>query len=397
MTEDDRAAHLGLMQTAFLSSDDDATLRGSMDLQLADAHRLGEFIDGELVGSACATVRELTVPEAVGVEALAVSWVAVAPDQRRRGVLSGLMRRQLSDAHEAGGPAVAALWASEAAIYQRFGYGCATTKVDYRVSAKATFRPEIDLGDDRVREVAPEDAVAIARPLYDAYAARRPGCWRRTDRDWRYRAYDPAGLRGGRTAQRWAVHPDGFATFRAKHNWTERGPDCTIAVDELIATTPAAHAALLRYLLDMDLSGWLTVSGATDDPMPVLLENSRTAIGTLTDALYIRLVDLDRALSQRRYRTPVDVVIEISDALCPWNEGRWRLSTDERGGATVSRTGDPADLATRATELGATYLGGTRLTTLADAGLVTEHTPGAVAALSAALLSERAPRTLDVF
>ena len=397
MTEDDHAAHLELVQTAFLSTDGDDDLRGSMDIQLADARRLGEFVGGRLVGSACATVRELTVPGGVGVAVLAVSWVAVAPDQRRRGVLSGLVRRQLRDAHEEGGPAVAALWASEAAIYQRFGYGCATAKVDYRVSAKAAFRPEIDLGEDRVREVAPEEAVAIARPLYDAYAAGRTGSWRRTDRDWRYRAYDPVGLRGGRTAQRWAVHPDGYASFRAKHSWTERGPDSTIAVNELVAATPAAHAALLRYLLDMDLSGWLTVAGATDDPMPVLLQNSRNAIGTLTDALYIRLVDLDRALAQRRYRAPVDVVVEVADALCPWNEGRWRLSADEKGGATVSRTTDRADLSTRATELGAAYLGGTRLTTLADAGLVAEHTPGAVAALSAALLSERAPRTLDVF
>ncbi|MCW2613680.1 MAG: GCN5-related N-acetyltransferase [Frankiales bacterium] len=51
-----------------------------------------------------------------------VTWVAVAPTARRQGVLRSFMTRQLTDLHERG-TAVAALWASEGAIYQRFGYG----------------------------------------------------------------------------------------------------------------------------------------------------------------------------------------------------------------------------------------------------------------------------------
>src|SRR6185312_13773630 len=45
-----------------------------------------------------------------------VTWVGVQPTHRRRGVLRGLMRKQLDDLHEQGEP-LAALWASESLIY----------------------------------------------------------------------------------------------------------------------------------------------------------------------------------------------------------------------------------------------------------------------------------------
>src|SRR6185503_18593563 len=51
-----------------------------------------------------------------------VTWVGVIPTHRRRGILRDLMRRELEDVHSWGEP-IAALWASEAAIYGRFGYG----------------------------------------------------------------------------------------------------------------------------------------------------------------------------------------------------------------------------------------------------------------------------------
>ena len=64
-----------------------------------------------------------------------VTLVGVHPSHRRRGILRELMRRQLDDAHERG-EAVAVLWASEAAIYGRFGYGMATTSVRHRRRAR---------------------------------------------------------------------------------------------------------------------------------------------------------------------------------------------------------------------------------------------------------------------
>ena len=53
-----------------------------------------------------------------------VTMVTVRPTHRRRGILRGMMTRQLNDLH-ARGRRRGVLWASESVIYQRFGYGIA--------------------------------------------------------------------------------------------------------------------------------------------------------------------------------------------------------------------------------------------------------------------------------
>ncbi|MFD0639374.1 sterol carrier protein domain-containing protein [Catenulispora yoronensis] len=106
--------------------------------------------------------------------------------------------------------------------------------------------------------------------------------------------------------------------------------------------------------------------------------------------LYVRIVDVDRALAARRYAVPVDAVFEVSDPFCPWNSGRWRLRGDADG-AVCERTTDPADLLLGPRELGAAYLGGYSLAALGRAGRIEELTPGALAAASRAFLSDSAP------
>jgi predicted acetyltransferase len=123
----------------------------------------------------------------------------------------------------------------------------------------------------------------------------------------------------------------------------------------------------------------------------------------MVDALWVRLIDVPRALAGRRYASPVDVVIEVRDELLPANAGRWRLTTarDADTGQGLAASCEPAsgaaDLALDVTGLGATYLGGTRLGALAGADLVSELRPGAVRALSAALAWDPAPWCPMVF
>jgi hypothetical protein len=103
-------------------------------------------------------------------------------------------------------------------------------------------------------------------------------------------------------------------------------------------------------------------------------------------------VDLPAALAARGYGAPLDVVLEVEDAFCPWNAGRWRLVSAGPGGAvSCVRTEDPADLALTARELGAAYLGGVALTSLAGAGLVRELRTGALAEASRAFAGDVAP------
>ena len=163
------------------------------------------------------------------------------------------------------------------------------------------------------------------------------------------------------------------------------------------ATTPEAYAALWAYLAGIDLTPRLTLYRAPlDDPLQHIIADVRALDMSMYDSLWIRLADVDRALASRTYSTPVDVVFDVRDEVCPWNAGRWRLSADGSG-AVCERTQDPADLALSSTELGAAYLGGPTLVGMAAAGLVTELRPGALIAASRAFAGDRLPWCPEVF
>ena len=114
------------------------------------------------------------------------------------------------------------------------------------------------------------------------------------------------------------------------------------------------------------------------------------------DSLWVRLVDLPRALAGRAYLQPFEVVLEVTDEVCPWNAGRWALRWDGTE-ATCGRTALPAALALGVAELGAAYLGGTTLDVLARAGRVRELRAGALAAASRGFGWDRAPWCPEIF
>ncbi|CPU67309.1 Conserved hypothetical protein (GNAT acetyltransferase?) [Mycobacteroides abscessus] len=139
-------------------------------------------------------------------------------------------------------------------------------------------------------------------------------------------------------------------------------------------------------LTDLDLTHEVTpFMLPVDDVVTSLLVDPRSASPRLADNLWVRVVDVPGALAARRYAADVDVVLHVTDERLPDNAGRWRLRAEAFGPATAERTDDAADLSLDVRELGATYLGGTSLAALGAAGLVTEHSPGALARTSAAL------------
>jgi predicted acetyltransferase len=171
-----------------------------------------------------------------------------------------------------------------------------------------------------------------------------------------------------------------------------------LTVRELMAADSAASAALCTDLLSRDLTTEFRLPRRpVDDPLLCQLADPRRARPQLNDNLWVRIVDLPRALAGRGYSCPVDVVLEVRDEILPSNAGRWRLTTAGETGAgpglaaACVPAASPADLGLDVTELGAAYLGGTRLGALADAGLVAELRPGAVRQLSAAMSWDPAP------
>src|SRR5262249_43834293 len=110
----------------------------------------------------------------------------------------------------------------------------------------------------------------------------------------------------------------------------------------------------------------------------------------LADNLWVRPLDIPAALSARRYATEGQLTVEVSDAFLPDLAGRYTLEAASDG-ATCARSDHSADISLDVAALGATYLGGVSFTTLAQAGLVYEERPGALAHADAMFTTFPAP------
>jgi predicted acetyltransferase len=354
----------------------------------------------ELVGTAAAFTRRLAVPGAL-LPACHVSMVAVAPTARRQGVLSALMDRQLHDILAAGVEPVAALWATEGRIYQRFGYALASQRMKINIDNREVRLRQPVRPAGRLRRATVDDARPDLTRIYARVYPDRPGYSERHSRTWDYLLADPPSGRGGMSRLRVVLHdgpdgPDGFALYRVKLDWSNGSPSGTVSVHEVVTADPVAYAQIWQYLLTMDLTRTVSASNcAPDEPLTHMASDPRQLGGHIADALWLRVVDLAHALRSRAYSGPADAVLEVTDPLLPANTGRWRLTVTE-GSATCAPSTDPADLRCDIGALGAAYLGGTSFTTLAAAGRAT-GTARILAELSTAFGWHRAPTSPEIF
>ena len=362
----------------------------------------GFQVDGRWISTCGAYTRTLTVPGG-SVPVAAVTIVTVQPSYRRRGLLTEMMTHQLHDIHERGDEPIALLWASESAIYGRFGYGQATPQVRLTGKTKtAGFRQEVDLGGGSVGEVERDQAIPVIKRLHGSLLPDRVGALNRNDDWWDVRWHDPESERHGASAYRFALHydrrgrPDGYVAFRVKTSW-ESDSGSEVIISELDAVPGPARAALWRFILDLDLVRRFSTHGSpVDEPLRYLVHDLRSVKAELEDGTYARLVDVPRALEARRYLTELDVIIGVQDPLLPDNNGSIRLEGGPDG-AVVTRSRRRPDVIMSVRELSAIYLGGTPLVPLARAGLVTERTKGAVQATAAAFAWPQPPFCPDFF
>lgn len=369
-------------------------------LALVEPERGFGFRAGERwVSTAISMPRTLSVPGG-SVPVAAVTDVTVTPGYRRRGLLTQMMRHQLTELTEP----VSMLWPTESLIYGRFGYGQLARRVKLSgLTQEMAFLPEVDLGPGSTDEVDQQMFLSVAPALRESIMPDRPGLLSRDDRWWRNELHDPERHRGGGGPLRFALHfaedgtPDGYARFRIKGDSTLTDLGREVIIGDLDATTPQAHAALWRWLLDLDLVRAFRMGAApVDEPLFQLVRNPRMITAEVTDGAYARINDVPAALQARRYATEVDLVLEVADSFLPDRGGRFRL-TGGPDDAQVSRTEETPDLTVTARQLAMLYLGGVTARALAAAGLFDEHRPGAGRQLDAALVSERAVHCPDSF
>jgi predicted acetyltransferase len=358
-------------------------------------------LDGEITGHAASFTRDLAIPGG-SVPAAHVTMVSVGPTHRRQGLLTTMIGRLHDDAATRREP-IAVLWASEGKIYQRFGYGLAARKLTFdAVTAELRWLAPTAVDSGRRRAV-PITSTEPFRTVYEQVWRDRPGHSSRDDNWWAYVTSDVKSQRNGASAMRALLHedadgrPDGYLIWRVKNDWEDGGPQGMVRITELVAANPIAYRSLWEFALSVDLTRSVRFGyAAPDEPLQFMVTEPARLRSKFSESLWIRVLDLPRALEARRYAAPVDAVLDVTDERIPSNAGRWHLRAD-RDAAACTRTDQPADIALDIAEIGSAYLGGTSLAALAAANRVTELRPGTLAPVSTAFGWDRSPASIEVF
>jgi predicted acetyltransferase len=227
----------------------------------------------------------------------------------------------------------------------------------------------------RIVFVDPEDITKELPEIFRRSTMDHPGVFQRPFHQWERDSQAPEHRQGGRGGLFYAAYEDGgrmdgYVTYRTSRP--------TLVVNELMAATREANAALWRFCFDMDL---ITCTEAlkrpVDDPMPWMLADPRRLQRSTRDGVWVRLVDVAASLKLRRYMQNDRLVLEVRDELCPWNDGRFELEGSPEGAACRASSSSP-DLTLVVSALASAYLGTVSFSTLSQAGLVDERTPGAL-------------------
>jgi predicted acetyltransferase len=360
--------------------------------------------EGRFVGNSCIHSMDVTLPGRAGqacpLTAMAgISAVGVHPTHRRRGLLRRLMAVMLEDARSRG-EAVAGLIASESSIYGRFGFGLATEMAELTINSRqsAFLRPAPEV---RIQLLDRDEAAKVLPELYERQRRTRAGEISRSGPVWKEIMADRPHHRGGGSGLFFAACDAGYVTYRAHEANILRADLANVVVDELRGTDPDTEAALWRFVLDLDLVGQVTVKRRPlDEAVRWRLEDPRQLrVAAVEDRLYVRILDVPKALEARHYRQAGRLVLDLTEpsvdegAIDP-APGRWVLEADPTGAACRrARRGEDADVRMELTDLGSLDLGGFPAALLARAGRIEELTPGRLEAVDSLLSTWPSPLT----
>ncbi|HEY32382.1 MAG TPA: GNAT family N-acetyltransferase [Dehalococcoidia bacterium] len=274
-----------------------------------------------------------------------VTFVGTLPIYRRRGYLRKIMTKRFEILHEEGERAIAALYASRAAIYQRYGYAVVSTQNSYNFDPRYLQFSVPQNVPGAFRELG-DDEFPVLVELYRRFRADKTGYIHRPRAMWDAGVLvaPPAGGMLTKVVYHEGDEPLGHLIYvmESPPGVEAPGPNARLTIRDLIWLTPAAYRAAWNYIVNMDLVSnvvWLRVP--SDDPLPHLLLEPRMLRKTSGDGLLARIIDVEKALPQRQYDEEGILTFEISDDLCPWNQGRWKLEASTEGSSASRTDEDP--------------------------------------------------------
>ncbi len=346
--------------------------------------------EGRSVGTCCVLTRDVSLPgladEPCPTSAMAaISAVGVHATHRRQGLLRRMMGAMLADAMDRGEP-IAGLFASEASIYGRFGFGWATSSVRLTLPRRTT-RITNRAADLDLKLCDPEEAGQHLPKLFARLRLGRPGQVDRNEPYWSD-MFVPR-THPSRGSQRFfAACDEGYVSYRSLPG--SLSEPTVLRVDDLFGATPEIEAGLWQFVLGVDLVDSIVANRPVDEPFRWRLEDPRSlAVTALNDSLWIRILDVPAALTSRRYRSEGSLVFEVEPAPTWVNAdgepepdpaaGRWVLEAG-RTGSSCRRAlaSEQSELRLGVADLGSALLGGQDLISRSAAGRVQQLVPGSL-------------------
>ncbi|MCU1399234.1 MAG: hypothetical protein JWN62_2343 [Acidimicrobiales bacterium] len=359
----------------------------------AQTDSISSWDGSRCVGHVGAFRFETTVPGGARLATSGVTRVAVLPTHTRRGLLRTMMTQLLTEGREAG-QSLASLRASEAVIYQRFGFEVAGESVEVKVTSRDALPLRAPV-EGTMRLVPSDELLEVVPPIYESFARRRVGAVDRTPYFWSRILKEAIDVSKPAFV---AVHTDadgvddGYIYYEVR--WADR-PDGSDAgagvVRELFGADASVERALWAYLFEIDLIvDWTSDNRPIDEPIRFAARDQRAYhVTTRWDEQWLRILDVDTALTARTYGPAAgSVTIRVVDPMFADNNGTWRI--DSTG---ARREGDhvAAHLVMPIGTLSAAYLGGTSWTELAGAGLLEVVDAPAIAIADALFATHPAP------
>ncbi|MBN4064595.1 GNAT family N-acetyltransferase [Dehalococcoides mccartyi] len=377
--------------------DDIARLRNDR----AELDRLVAAVDTRserIVGTGGADSYSMTVPGGATVPMAGVAYMTTSVTHRRQGAFSSMMSR-IHDEARGRGDVISGLWASQSNLYGRFDYGLAINSHDWEIDpsfGKFSHSPisDADESDALVYFVDAEEAAAILPGIYAQMHEHTDGSVDRSDGRWRFVLFDEERVRGGASELFFAICEEageqtGYVAYRMRRvGDTDMG---TLEVVEQVSVTDTAHATIWRFILSFDLVGKVIATNRpSDDPLWWMLSDPRRLIRKSHDALWIRLLDIPKALEARTYnangRLKIGLVSESQSAVA----GTYVLDVEDSK-ASVKKTTDKPDVIMTPADLSAIYLGGIAPGPLVEAGRIDTITTGSLAKLHGMFATDSAP------
>ncbi|MBX0299303.1 GNAT family N-acetyltransferase [Cryobacterium sp. 1639] len=400
---EERSTDERMKESIAMSRVDGAVYTGAYQTGQPAPHSLGIEVPVATFGTRRST---LNIGFGRLLDAHLITGVTVRTSHRRRGLLRRMMTEDLALA-KAAGVGIAALTASEASIYGRFGFGVATAEQSITVDTSAKFKlAHQPVGTVEVAD--PEVLLELAPQVFAQLHAEQPGSIGRQE-FYRQLAAGKTSREGGPdTKVKVALHyapaetgdgsavgtVDGYVSYRFG-GW-DKTP-ATMEIVDLVAATPAAYLELWQYLAAIDLVERITWNESpVDNPLSWALVDARcVAASNPRDLLWLRILDVRQALEARQFAADGTLVLRVTDEL-GLTAGTFSLEV-QGGTARVTVSDEAPDLHLDIAALSSIYLGAVNPVSLAAANKLREHTAGAAFLLARLFAVERPAHCLTHF